>query len=153
MRKNPIWPALCISVLALVTLAEGCSSRQTAVLDLSGTRSTPLPPINGVNTNFFFAPERVSNECYLPKLVGGIGGPSGYLKRAHVALGVLRAGGYRGAVGLVVAPDRKSSRYAFRRWTERIARADTSDFDAVILHDYTSLENKNLEALAPGITR
>jgi hypothetical protein len=95
----------------------------------------------------------LGNEYYFPKLVGGIGGPTGYLRRVRTALTALRAGGYRGAVGLVVASDRKRSRDAVRRCTERIDRADTSDFDAVVLHDYTSLEYKNLEALAPGITR
>lgn len=229
---------MCVSFLAFASLLEGCSSRQTVVLDLSGLESTPLPPVNGVNTNFFFAPEKVTNETvwqnveeanfpvlrfpggrgnfydwrtgtadiegrdeantvamrnfmvrardadtsvsfvvdvtdspasirdlartwrrtgapvryvelgneyYLPKLVGSIGGPSGYLKRARVTLDALRAGGYRGPVGLVAAPEEDSSQSAAEGWNQKLSEAETSEFDAVILHHYPSLSQTDLE--------
>lgn len=87
----------------------------------------------------------LGNEYYLPDLINEIGGPAGYLNKARQALTALRAGGYRGAVGLMVAPEempgRENSSTSFQSWNEELARADVSGFDAVILHYYPSLDS------------
>lgn len=84
----------------------------------------------------------MGNEYYLPSLANDVGGAAGYLRKARQALSALRAGGYRGPVGLVVAPEgvpgRAESVASFRTWNEQIARADTAGFSAVILHYYPS---------------
>jgi hypothetical protein len=82
----------------------------------------------------------VGNEYYLPSLAKDVGGTAGYLRKARQALSALRAGGYQGPVGLVVAPERVPGRAdaSFRTWNEQLANADTTGFSAIILHYYPS---------------
>lgn len=91
----------------------------------------------------------LGNEYYLPELAEGIGGPEGYLREAKQALAALRAGGYRGPVGLVAAPEevpgREDHHGAFQEWNEKLSRADISSFDAVVLHYYPTPEQIGFE--------
>jgi len=93
---------------------------------------------------------KLANEYHLPKLVVDIGRPTGYIRHARRATGALREGGYRGLVNLAAPRNRKprggGALEAVRAWNERLVAADTSDFDAVILHHYyPSLETTNLD--------
>ncbi len=82
----------------------------------------------------------MGNEYYLPDLINTIGGPAGYLRRAQRALEALRAGGYKGPAGLVVAPvgvlGGSDPHGEFHSWNRALAGSDTSGFDATILHYY-----------------
>jgi hypothetical protein len=244
VRRIHLFRALVLAViLSFAGIAGGCRSEQDLVLDLSEAETVRVPPVAGVNTNFFFAPEELGNEAvweaveaadisvmrfpggrgnrydwetgalgasesgrtggnvvpmddfmsrardegisvsyvlditdspgsirdlarhweqtdapvrwvemgneyYLRKLIYDIGGPQGYFEKARVALNALRAGGYDGPVGLVAAPpDKRTSREAVDTWNEDLAKEDTSDFDAVILHHYVSMEKTSLETV------
>lgn len=93
----------------------------------------------------------MGNEYYSSKLAGTIGGDSGYLARSRQALRALRAGGYRGPVGLVAALPESETGLGGpgsdqqQVWNQEIAKADTSDFAAIILHYYPSLEGSSLD--------
>lgn len=89
----------------------------------------------------------MGNEYYLPKLVGDIGGPEGYLERARASLQALRAGGYQGPVGLVAASEEEDPSRSAEVWNGEISRANTSDFDAVVLHHYPSLAQDDFETV------
>lgn len=88
----------------------------------------------------------LGNEHYLPDYIDDIGGPTGYFEKARRALGALRAGGYDGPAGLVVAPeidvgqggtpDKES-----RAWNRALAKEENAAFDAVVVHVYPSLDN------------
>ena len=87
----------------------------------------------------------LGNEHYLPAYIDGIGGPAGYLGKARRALGALRAGGYGGPAGLVVAPEIDVGQddapdQESHAWNRELAKADNSAFDAVVVHVYPSLE-------------
>lgn len=87
----------------------------------------------------------LGNEHYLPDYIQRIGGPAGYLDKARRALAALRAGGYAGPAGLVVAPEIDVGQVdgpdqESRAWNRVLAKADTSGFDAVVVHVYPSLK-------------
>ncbi len=86
----------------------------------------------------------LGNEYYHQNFSKEIGGTDGYLKRAKQALLALRSGGFKGTVGIVLAPSDILGQPYFnfeRQWNEEIAMANTHDFDAVILHYYPFVES------------
>lgn len=93
----------------------------------------------------------MGNEYYSSKLASTIGGAPGYLSRSRQALRALRAGGYQGRVGLVAALPESETGLGGpgsdqqQVWNQEIAKADTSDFAAIILHYYPSLEGSSLD--------
>lgn len=100
----------------------------------------------------------LGNEHYLPDYIGRIGGPAGYLEKARRALAALRAGGYGGPAGLVVAPEidvgqNDTPDEESHAWNRVLAAAENSAFDAVVVHVYPSLEKvgfKRAYAHAPS---
>ena len=93
----------------------------------------------------------LGNEHYLPDYIDRIGGPAGYLDKARQALRALRAGGYGGPAGLVVAPEIDVGQddapdQESRAWNRVLAMAENSAFDAVVVHVYPSLEKVGFQS-------
>lgn len=85
----------------------------------------------------------MGNEYYSRDQIRSIGGPAGYLEKARQALRALRAGGYEGPVGLVVAPEGVlggGDSITFRIWNRILAASDLSGFNAIVLHYYPRTE-------------
>ena len=85
----------------------------------------------------------MGNEYYHQNFSQEIGGPAGYMQRARQALEALRAGGFQGSVGIVLVPSYVSGQPYLkftRHWNQEMKRANTQDFDAVILHYYPFVE-------------
>lgn len=92
----------------------------------------------------------MGNEYYDPTFLKDIGGPANYLRRAKEALKALRDGGFRGAVGLVVAPVEAPDWPGFeglRVWNRELSVTDTQDFDAIILHYYPLVKKRGFEGV------
>jgi len=97
----------------------------------------------------------LGSENYHKVLSDEIDGPKGYLQRAKALSVLIRENGYKGKIGIVLAPidvpghkDNPNQ----RRWNDVLANKETDEFDAVILHYYPSVKNLGFKsAIQEGV--
>ncbi|ODS30604.1 MAG: hypothetical protein SCARUB_04285 [Candidatus Scalindua rubra] len=97
----------------------------------------------------------IGSENYHKALSDEIDGPGGYLQRAKVLSVLIRENGYKGKMGIVLAPNGVPGKKDYpnlRRWNEVLSDKETDEFDAVILHYYPSVKNLGFKsAIQEGV--
>lgn len=136
-----------VALDAFISHARNVNASVTYVLNiLDSPESIQNLALHWQETNAPVQWVELGNEYYLSSQV--IGGATGYLQHARQAVQALRAGNFKGPVGIGLAPVGAPGAPQFdfgAQWNQELAMANTQDFDAVILHYYPWVQTVGFE--------